>query len=594
MKTATARRLGIEHFSALRAALQGVDERRIGEMYLYLDGTDPRSVRATLRWVREAVLILARDHGDTDLIRALADAPSAAGTALGNLPSFDEFAADRGMTGFSMRDIELAYNDTYSIKSTPHSVEQARHALDALITLQTANHRPPAPSDAVAAWFSQSLAERLNTVGIERIRELIDRLDLYGDAWHRKISGIGRGKAQRIEQWLHEHLAFEKSAPSSVVALGASADFSAPATFNPPTSGINRAAGDSTLGAETDWDAARVFLRGYTGHTLRAYRATLERLAVWSVSHKQKSLSDLTIDDALEYGDFLFIPDRAWVSAEILPRAHRAWKPLRTATPSPATVRRAIMVLKAFGTFLVAQQYWRVNVFATLPLPRDRSTGRIERALLPHEWQAVTRYLDALDVALDCERVRRVRVVMALAIETGLRCAELVTLTCSSLYQENLGERLVWFVHIVGKGGRARDIPLNEALMQLIGDYLSQRGWHCDPRENADTLPIIAQLGSHHTTLRTSHQDAPMTPNGLYKLVKKVFAAAATGTDGHTRQRLTDASTHWLRHTFCTTALERGVALDVVQEIAGHADINLTRKVYAKTRKARLAAAMLP
>jgi integrase len=42
------------------------------------------------------------------------------------------------------------------------------------------------------------------------------------------------------------------------------------------------------------------------------------------------------------------------------------------------------------------------------------------------------------------------------------------------------------------------------------------------------------------------------------------------------------ASTHWLRHTFGTRAIARGVPLDVIQAQMGHASIQTTTAIYGR------------
>ena len=44
---------------------------------------------------------------------------------------------------------------------------------------------------------------------------------------------------------------------------------------------------------------------------------------------------------------------------------------------------------------------------------------------------------------------------------------------------------------------------------------------------------------------------------------------------------------HTLRHTFCTLLAEAGVGLEVIAELAGHADIRTTRR-YLQVRQHRL------
>jgi integrase len=48
------------------------------------------------------------------------------------------------------------------------------------------------------------------------------------------------------------------------------------------------------------------------------------------------------------------------------------------------------------------------------------------------------------------------------------------------------------------------------------------------------------------------------------------------------RQSLAGASSHWLRHTFATRAIERAVPMEVVQAQLGHANLSTTMNIYAK------------
>lgn len=85
----------------------------------------------------------------------------------------------------------------------------------------------------------------------------------------------------------------------------------------------------------------------------------------------------------------------------------------------------------------------------------------------------------------------------------------------------------------------------------------------------APELPLVA-----------SSRD-PRQPIGyqtLYESVRRWVhkAVAACSHDDEEQQRYSRASAHWLRHTFGTKAVARGVPLDVVQAQMGHASVNTT------------------
>lgn len=62
----------------------------------------------------------------------------------------------------------------------------------------------------------------------------------------------------------------------------------------------------------------------------------------------------------------------------------------------------------------------------------------------------------------------------------------------------------------------------------------------------------------------------------IYKLLKVFFndvAASVKDANPDMAARIESASTHWLRHTYATHALESKMDLEVVQDLLGHASI---------------------
>ena len=52
--------------------------------------------------------------------------------------------------------------------------------------------------------------------------------------------------------------------------------------------------------------------------------------------------------------------------------------------------------------------------------------------------------------------------------------------------------------------------------------------------------------------------------------------------DEAAQQRLRQASTHWLRHTFGTRSVARGVPADVIQAQMGHSSTAITIGLYGR------------
>ncbi|MEU6851380.1 tyrosine-type recombinase/integrase [Actinacidiphila alni] len=87
--------------------------------------------------------------------------------------------------------------------------------------------------------------------------------------------------------------------------------------------------------------------------------------------------------------------------------------------------------------------------------------------------------VDALPAAPDPNRWegRRDKVMLALAVQTGLRVSELTSLNCDDI---TLGDGAT--VRCEGKGRKQRTVPLDRPVQKLLGSWLNERAGHrCDP-----------------------------------------------------------------------------------------------------------------
>jgi site-specific recombinase XerD len=79
----------------------------------------------------------------------------------------------------------------------------------------------------------------------------------------------------------------------------------------------------------------------------------------------------------------------------------------------------------------------------------------------------------------------------------------------------------------------------------------------------------------------------PLSDIRLYEVLKTFFdGAAATVADIEIANALQNASTHWLRHTYATHALEGGMSLEVVRDLLGHVSI-ATTSIYLNAERDR-------
>ena len=124
-----------------------------------------------------------------------------------------------------------------------------------------------------------------------------------------------------------------------------------------------------------------------------------------------------------------------------------------------------------------------------------------------------------------------------------------------------------WWVTVRrGKRGRRRRVPLEQAELDALTSWVRVRPT-CAHEELLVSLP------------RTGYSPAPLAVRDITRIVTRYAAAAGLPADRRTP--------HVLRHTFCTHLADAGVAIDVIRELAGHADIRTTT-IYTAVHDDRL------
>jgi integrase/recombinase XerC len=157
------------------------------------------------------------------------------------------------------------------------------------------------------------------------------------------------------------------------------------------------------------------------------------------------------------------------------------------------------------------------------------------------------------------------RLVLELLYGTGMRLAELLGLKVADV--DLAGHSL----KVLGKRNKERIIPLGDALVDRIAQYLAARANE------------VGEVG-HGTALLVGPTGEPLARRSVQRLVTHYLG-------GVTSQQ--KRSPHVLRHTFATHMLENGADLNAVKEILGHAGLAATqvythntveklRKVHAK------------
>jgi integrase/recombinase XerC/integrase/recombinase XerD len=200
---------------------------------------------------------------------------------------------------------------------------------------------------------------------------------------------------------------------------------------------------------------------------------------------------------------------------------------------SPASVNAVLSACKSFYDFLLDEGLVKGNPFVSKKL-RVKEPDKKPAFLTEEELKRVNEAMERLP--------KHVRLAFETMLWTGLRVSEVAGLTGEDVIVE---DGKVFLRVRSGKGQKERLVPVMDR--DLAWELL-----RLSKEKGKDPL-----FGVKVGTLK----------DYAYKLKR------ASGVDFHC---------HRLRHTLATKLLSKGVSIDIVQKVLGHASINTTRR-YAET-----------
>lgn len=153
---------------------------------------------------------------------------------------------------------------------------------------------------------------------------------------------------------------------------------------------------------------------------------------------------------------------------------------------------------------------------------------------------------------------RRDLTLLSLLYDTGARVQELADATVSSLRLEHPAQ-----ITLVGKGNKARSIPLLTSTVELLKGYL---------RENQLDLPQEV-----HRPLFFNQRKGKLSRAGICYVLKK-YTDQARKTNPTLPENITP---HIFRHSKAMHLLEAGVNIVYIRDILRHVDVSTT-EIYAK------------
>lgn len=274
------------------------------------------------------------------------------------------------------------------------------------------------------------------------------------------------------------------------------------------------------------------FEKRYSAHTVRAYHDDLNFFFQYlSDQYEEPPVEEITASMI-----------KSWLAA------------MRASGLEPRTLNRKISVLRAFFKFLLKEGKIQTTPMAGVIRPKS---GKALPVYV--EEDQLKKLLEETEFPEDFEGFTH-RLIVTIFYHTGMRLSELMNLKISQI-GFNSGWIRVW-----GKGNKERVIPVSEALLQDVKEYMKAKDKEFKEVEYEKDYLLVTAAGKK------------LYSKYAYLVVKKYLGKVTT---------LDKKSPHVLRHSFATHLMRSGADLNAVKDLLGHASLAATQ-VYTHNNIKRL------
>jgi integrase/recombinase XerC len=271
--------------------------------------------------------------------------------------------------------------------------------------------------------------------------------------------------------------------------------------------------------------------KGYSAHTLRAYKHNLEELTAFAAGDPEKALVDRARLDTvrLEQVD------------EMQVRGYLGYLHGRN---TKSTVARKLAAIRSFFRYLRKHNLIARNPVEDLHAPRQEKPMPV---YLPVD--DMFRLLDAVR-PLGVLGLRN-RAILETLYSTGVRVSELAGLDVRDVDAAN------GLMRVAGKGGKQRLVPVGAKALASLAAYRQALADETGISPDGDGPVFLNKNGGRLTT------------RSIARIVNKMARACALAMP---------VSPHAMRHSFATHMLDAGVDLRAVQELLGHSSLSTTQR----------------
>lgn len=261
----------------------------------------------------------------------------------------------------------------------------------------------------------------------------------------------------------------------------------------------------------------------------------------------QKRYSKNTVisyeNDLRGFFDFILLEYKIRAVDEVNPSIVRTWlASLKEKKVASKSINRKISSLKTFFKYQLRLKIITVNPVGNISslkvskrLPSFVEEKSIQTLLnhdyFPPSFEGKTNYL-----------------IFEILYQTGVRRSELISL------KENDINKNAGTIKVLGKGNKERIIPVNNQLLDIIGQYIA---------EKRKEFPEAVS-----PTLLVSKKGKQLNPKFVYNIVKNNLSKVST---------VERKSPHILRHSFATHLTNNGAEINAIKELLGHSSLAATQ-----------------
>lgn len=225
-----------------------------------------------------------------------------------------------------------------------------------------------------------------------------------------------------------------------------------------------------------------------------------------------------------------------------------------------ATRQRMLAAWRGWCRWLARSGHLPFDPTASLETPTARATaGDADIYFSTAELERIVATVAKADTREAVPWPARDLALVALLAGTGARASEVIDARVGALRSENGSDTL----HVVGKGGKRRTIPVAPEVVTAVGSYLDERAARLGRPDASDRLFVRAD-------------GRPLNRQALDYLVEKWLRRAGVSVRP-------GELAHAFRHTYAVHLVQMGVPLPQVQALLGHVSLTTTARYLRMT-----------